>query len=354
MSDRFEGTTAVRVKHRFDIAALEAFMRSAVEGFAGPLDVEQFRGGQSNPTFLLKTPGKSYVLRRKPPGKLLPSAHAVDREYRVMKALHGTGVPVARTYALCEDDAVIGTAFYIMEFVDGRVLWESPLPGMTPPERAAHYDAMNRVIAALHGVDPASVGLADYGKAGNFFTRQIGRWTAQYRSAETERLDSMERLVEWLPAHIPADDRTAIVHGDFRLDNLVFHPVQPRVIAVLDWELSTLGHPMADFAYHAMTWYLPPGRMRGVSGLDLAELGIPAVEDYVARYCERTGQPPVSRAEWEFYLAYNLFRGAGITQGILKRALDGSAASEHALEMGSRTREIADFAWSRIEAQGLA
>jgi len=355
---RFAGTMAVQERHRFDTSALARYLRDHVPGFRGPLRVEQFRGGQSNPTFLLITPEAdhaSYVLRRKPPGKLLPSAHAVEREHRVMRALHGSAVPVPETFCLCEDDAVIGTAFYVMQHVPGRILWDPALPGMTPHERAAIFDSMNATIAALHTVDDVALGLADYGKPGNFFARQIGRWTAQYRASLTEpgeRIESMERLIEWLPAHIPASDATALVHGDYRLDNLVFHATEPRVVAVLDWELSTLGHPMADFAYHAMAWLMPAGEMRGLAGLDLPALGIPGDQDYLARYCERTcertGAAPPSAIEWEFYIAYNLFRGAAISQGILKRALDGSAASAYALDAGRKARAVADAAWQRI------
>ena len=350
MTEQFSGTGEVQARHRFDEGALAAWLRERVKGYAGPLAVHQFKGGQSNPTFLLETPARSYVLRRKPPGKLLPSAHAVDREFRVMRALAGSDVPVPETFALCEDDAVIGTAFYVMAHVPGRILWDPALPGMTPTERAAIFDSMNAAIAALHRVDYTAAGLADYGKPGNFFARQIGRWTAQYRASETERIESMERLIEWLPAHIPPLDAAALVHGDYRLDNLVFHATEPRVVAVLDWELSTLGHPMADFAYHAMAWLMPAGAMRGLAGLDLPALGIPSAQAYLARYCERTGAAPPSPIEWSFYIAYNLFRGAAISQGILKRALDGSAASAHAFEAGRKGRVVADMAWQRIQA----
>jgi aminoglycoside phosphotransferase (APT) family kinase protein len=349
MSGRFLGTGPVREAHRFDAAALEAYMRAHIDDFVGPLTVEQFKGGQSNPTFLLKTPARAYVLRRKPPGALLPSAHAIDREYRVISALRGGPVPVADAYALCEDESVIGASFYVMSHIEGRILWDAQLSGLGSTERAAHFDAMNRVIADLHSVDYRAVGLADFGKPGNFFARQIARWTAQYRASETVRIESMERLIAWLPGHIPSDGRVAIVHGDFRVDNLIFHPAEPRVLATIDWELSTLGHPMADFAYHCMIWRLPPGRLRGIAGMDLATLGIPTLEDYVESYCRRTVQPTPPKRDWEFYLAYNLFRGAAITQGIMKRALQGSASSEHALDMGDRTREIADFAWAGVE-----
>jgi len=348
MFEQFEGTSAVQERHRFDVAALASYLEAVIDGFAGPLQVEQFKGGQSNPTFLVRTPQRNYVLRRKPPGKLLPSAHAIEREYRVMAALRDSAVPVPRMHCLCEDASVIGSAFYVMEHVQGRILWEPGLSGFRADERARLFDDMNRVIAALHQVDVAALGLADYGKPGNYFARQIGRWSAQYRASETERIESMERLIEWLPQNIPATQATALVHGDYRLDNLVFHATEPRVIAVLDWELSTLGHPMADFAYHAMAWTTPPGAMRGLAGLDLAGLGIPSLDAYVERYCERVGMPRPSATEWSFYLAYNLFRGAAISQGIMKRALDGSASSAHALEAGRRARAVADAGWQRV------
>ncbi|CAN5423113.1 phosphotransferase [soil metagenome] len=348
LTEQFAGTSPVQERHRFDEAALARHLAAHVPGFAGPLRVAQFKGGQSNPTFLLETPEASYVLRRKPPGKLLPSAHAIDREYRVMNALRDTGVPVPRMHCLCEDASVIGTAFYVMEHVQGRILWDPALPGMVTADRTALYDDMNRVIAALHQVDVQRAGLADYGKPGNYFARQIGRWTAQYRASETEKIDAMDSLIEWLPQHIPADDSTALVHGDYRLDNLVFHATEPRVVAVLDWELSTLGHPMADFAYHAMAWDSPQGERRGLAGADLAALGIPSADAYLRSYCERVGVALPTAGDWNFYLAYNLFRGAGICQGIMKRALDGSASSEHAFEAGRRTRAIAEAGWARV------
>lgn len=352
MFEQFEGTSAVQERHRFDVAALASHLRTAIDGFGAPLQVEQFKGGQSNPTFLLRTPQRNYVLRRKPPGKLLPSAHAIEREYRVMAALRDSAVPVPRMFCLCEDASVIGSAFYVMEHVQGRILWEPGLPGFRADERARLFDDMNRVIAALHQVDIAALGLADYGKPGNYFARQIGRWSTQYRASETERIESMERLIEWLPQNIPAADAVALVHGDYRLDNLVFHATEPRVIAVLDWELSTLGHPMADFAYHAMAWSMPPGAMRGLAGLDLATLGIPSIDAYLARYCERTSTAPPTPAEWRFYFAYNLFRGAAISQGIMKRALDGSASSAHAIEAGKRARAVADAGWAQVADPG--
>jgi aminoglycoside phosphotransferase (APT) family kinase protein len=347
MNEDFVGTMPVQDKHRFDTAALERYMRASVEGFGGALTVEQFRGGQSNPTFLLSDGKTRYVLRRKPPGKLLPSAHAVDREFRVLKALHGTDVPVAKPYALCEDESVIGTAFYIMEFMQGRVLWDPSLPGLSTAERGAIFDEMNRVIAALHRVDYQAVGLGEYGRPGNYLERQIARWTKQYRASETERIEAMENLIEWLPKNIPAGDETTIVHGDYRLDNVIFHPTEPRILAVLDWELSTLGHPLADFAYHCMTWRLTPAEFRGMQGFDFAALGIPSEADYVARYCERTGRSGIEN--WDFYMAFNMFRLAGILQGIMGRVVEGTASSQHAIESGKRARPMAEAGWRQVE-----
>jgi aminoglycoside phosphotransferase (APT) family kinase protein len=347
--EHFAGTKPVSEKQQFDLVALDSWMRANVDGYTGPLTIEQFKGGQSNPTFKLNTPSASYVMRAKPgpAAKLLPSAHAIDREFKVMAALAKVDMPVARMFALCEDEAVIGRAFFIMEFVAGRVLWNPALPGMTSPERSAIFDEMNRVIAKLHQVDYAAIGLADYGKAGNYFERQIGRWTKQYRASETERIEAMDKLIDWLPQHIPPGEETAIVHGDYRLDNLIFHPTEPRVLAILDWELSTLGHPLADFAYHCMAWHVPPSAFRGVAGLNLAELGIPSFEAYVAKYCERTGRPGI--ANFEYYLAYNLFRMAGILQGIMKRVVDGTASSEQAVAMGKAARPLAELGWKVAE-----
>ncbi len=345
MSEQFAGTMAVQERQRFDVAALEAWMGANVAGFSGPLQVEQFKGGQSNPTFRLAAGDRHYVMRRKPAGKLLPSAHAVDREYRVITALAASAVPVPRTFGLCTDESVIGSAFYVMDFVDGRVLWDGALPGMDHAERAAIYWEMNRVIAALHQVDYAARGLGDYGKPGNYFARQIGRWTRQYQASATETIEAMDRLIEWLPANIPPGDETTIVHGDFRLDNLVFHPSEPRVLAVLDWELSTLGHPLADFSYHCMSWHVPPGAFRGLVGHDLAALGIPGEPEYVAKYCERVGRGPIDPAHWNFYLAYNMFRAAGIAQGIMGRIKEGTAASQHALQTARSARPLAERGW---------
>ena len=345
MSEQFVGTMPVQERHRFDVAALETYLRGRIEGYSGPLAVEQFKGGQSNPTYRLSAGGRRYVMRSKPgpAAKLLPSAHAVDREFRVITALGRAGIPVPRTYCLCEDEGVIGRSFFVMECVEGRVFWEQSLPGMTAGDRTAIYDDMNRVIAALHKVDFAAIGLADYGKPGNYFTRQIGRWSKQYQASETEKIEAMDNLIAWLPANIPPGDETAIVHGDYRLDNLIFHPAEPRILAILDWELSTLGHPLADFSYHCMSWHIPPGHFRGIAGLDLASLGIPSEKAYMAAYCRRTGREEIGH--WDFYLAYNLFRLAAILQGIMKRALEGIASSERALEAGRRTRPLAELGW---------
>lgn len=347
--EHFAGTMPVSARQQFNIAALEAWLRQHVEGFIGPLTVEQFKGGQSNPTFKLITPTRAYVMRAKPgpAAKLLPSAHAIEREYQVMAALAKANMPVAEMLAICTDESIIGRAFFIMEMVVGRVLWNPALPDYLPAERRAIFDEMNRVIAALHQVDYAAIGLADFGKAGNYFERQIGRWTKQYRASETEKIVAMDRLIEWLPQHIPSGEETSIVHGDYRLDNLIFHPTEPRILAILDWELSTLGHPLADFAYHCMTWHVPPNTFRGLAGLDLDALGIPQFERYVAQYCERTGRAPI--ANFSYYLAYNLFRMAGILQGIMKRVVDGTAASEQALAMGKAARPLAELGWQVVE-----
>ncbi|WP_250465122.1 phosphotransferase [Caballeronia sp. GAFFF2] len=349
----FEGTRPVHESQRFDSDALAAWLAAHVEGFSGPLKLEQFAGGQSNPTFKLVTPTRAYVMRSKPgpAAKLLPSAHAIEREYRVMHALAATDVPVARMLALCEDESVIGRAFYVMDFVEGRVLWDPSLPGMSADERAAIYGETNRVIAALHTVDVAAAGLATYGKPGNYFERQIGRWSKQYVASQTESIDAMDRLIEWLPRHIPqVKARVSIVHGDFRLDNLIFHPNEPRVLAVLDWELSTLGDPLADFAYHCMAWHVDPSQFRGIAGLDWTALGIPDEAAYVARYCERTGF--AIEGDWNFYLAYNMFRIAAILQGIMKRVVDGTAASAQAADAGRRARPMAELAWHYAQKVG--
>lgn len=356
MSDnqQFTGTRPVSEQHAFDVAALQSWLQQHLPGFAGPLSVEMFKGGQSNPTYKLLTPGKAYVMRAKPGpvAKLLPSAHAIEREFRVMSALRQTDVPVAQMHVLCEDESVIGRAFYVMECVEGRVMWDQSLPEMSREQRGAIYDEMNRVMAALHSVRPDAIGLSDYGKPGNYFERQIGRWSKQYVASITQPIAAMDQLMEWLPRNIPAMARdeslVSIVHGDYRLDNLMFHPTEPKVLAILDWELSTLGHPLADFSYHCMAWHIPPGAFRGIGGLDVQALGIPTEDAYIARYCERTGfaTPEQLRADWNFYLAYNLFRLAAILQGIAKRVEMGTASSAQAVSSAAGARPLAELAWS--------
>jgi aminoglycoside phosphotransferase (APT) family kinase protein len=343
MFDDMMGTKPVSERQRFDVEALAAYLRAHVPGFpGGAITVEQFKGGQSNPTFKLSAGEQHYVVRTKPgpAAKLLPSAHAIEREYRVMDALNKAGFPAARQYALCTDESVIGRAFFVMEFVEGRVLWDQA----SPAERAAIYDETNRVIAQLHTIDYAAIGLADYGKPGNYFARQIERWTRQYQASATETIEAMDQLIAWLPQNIPAGEATSIVHGDFRLDNVIFHPTEPRILAVLDWELSTLGHPLADFSYHCMSWHIAPGQFRGIAGLDLEALGIPSQEQYIATYCARTGAT-VRPEDFNFYLAYNMFRLAGIMQGIMKRYVDGTAASAQALQNGKAARPMAELGW---------
>jgi aminoglycoside phosphotransferase (APT) family kinase protein len=342
--EQFIGTKPVEERHRIDVASLEKFLGMKIR------DVEQFKGGQSNPTYrFADAQGRRYVLRRKPPGKLLPSAHAVDREYRVIKALYEIRFPVARPHVLCEDESIIGTAFYVMDYVEGRVLWDQSLPGMSKAERFAIWDELNRVIANLHLVDYRAVGLEGFGKPGNYIERQIGRWTRQYRASETERVTAMDNLIDWLPKNIPPEAATTVVHGDYRLDNAIFHPTEPRILAVLDWELSTLGDPLADFAYHCMSWHIPPGQFRGIAGLDFAALGIPSEREYVELYCKRTRRGAIDPSHWDFYIAYNLFRIAAILQGILKRVVDGTAASAHARDAGSRAKPLAELGWQQVE-----
>jgi len=337
------GTIPVREMHRFDEAALERFLVDRVPGFTGPLVVRQFEGGQSNPTFALEAGGRRYVMRKKPPGKLLPSAHAVDREFRVISALSATDVPVARAVALCEDESVIGTAFYVMGHVEGRIFRDPTLPGLAPAERAAIYDAMNDVLARLHKVDVAAVGLSDYGKPGNYFSRQLSRWTRQWELAKTAEIPAMDALSEWLPKHVPADDETTLVHGDYRLENMIFHPTEPRVLAVLDWELSTLGHPLADLAYNCILYHSSSATTKGIDAVDYAATGIPSEADYVAAYCRRTGRPGVP--DFAFCLAFSLFRLASIAQGVYARGLQGNASSALATTMGDSARYLADKAW---------
>jgi aminoglycoside phosphotransferase (APT) family kinase protein len=329
---------------------IERFLSDHVTGFRGPLAAERFAGGQSNPTYRLRAGSGDYVLRKKPPGPLLPSAHAVDREFRVMQALAATAVPVPQVYALCEDEAVTGRAFYVMEHLDGRIFWDQRLPGIAPDERGAMFASMNQVIADLHSVDYAALGLADFGRPGNYMARQIARWSRQYRASETVKQPAMDALIDWLPSHLPPEGAAAIVHGDYRMDNLVFHKTEPRVIGVLDWELSTIGDPLADFAYHAMSWRIDPALYQGLSGVDVAERGIPNEAEYVASYCRHTGRAVI--AGWEFYLAYSLFRFAAICQGIAKRAIDGTAASKEAVAIGSLARPFGEQAWALARSLG--
>jgi aminoglycoside phosphotransferase (APT) family kinase protein len=326
-----------------DLPALAALMDARGLQPTGALSLERLAGGQSNPTYRVTGARQACVLRRKPLGSLLPSAHAIDREYRVMRALRGSGVPVPEMYLYCEETSIVGTPFYLMEFLDGRVMIDQSLPGMNAADRADIYAEMNRVMAALHSVDPGAVGLSDFGREGNYFGRQIARWTRQYRESCTGEIAAMEQLMEWLPRNIPAGEKTAIVHGDYRLDNLVFHPSQPRVVGVLDWELATLGHPLADFSYHCMSWHIPPDLWRGIAGLDLRSLGIPTEAEYVRRYSDSTGLE--ASAHWDFYLAYNLFRIAAILQGIAMRARSGSAAANDAEETGRKAAPLADIGW---------
>ena len=340
------GTKEVAESHRFDEARLAAWMQANVEGYEGPLEVRQFKGGQSNPTYQLVTPNKKYVMRRKPPGKLLPSAHAVDREYKVISALYPTGFPVARSYGLCTDEDVIGTMFYVMDMVEGRILWDQQLPQYEPAQRRAIYMAKLKTLADLHNTDHEAIGLGDYGKPGNYMGRQVDRWTKQYRASETVKLEEMERLIEWLPKTVPAQERTSIVHGDYRLDNMVLHPTEPRVIAVLDWELSTLGEPLADFTYLLMNWV--NGSIANIP--DLEAHGVPSIEEYVAEYCRLTGRDSLPDLNW--YFAYNIFRLAGIIQGIVGRVRDGTANSPQAAAMAERVPLLAKAGWSFAQKAG--
>jgi len=351
--EQFSGTRDVLDVHSFEPASLEEYMRSHVEGFHGPLSVRQFKGGQSNPTYLLESPSGRYVMRRKPPGKLLKSAHAVDREFRVISALYAADFPVPRPYALCEDDEIVGTVFYIMEFVAGRIFWDLDLPDCAPAERRAIYDEANRTIAALHNFDVARLGLTDYGKPGNYFARQISRWSGQYVASETQQISEMDRLMEWLPDNIPTEESAAVVHGDYRLDNMIFHPSEPRILAVLDWELSTIGHPLGDFTYHLMAWQMPEIGIgsTGLAGKDLAALGIPSEEEYVETYCRRTGRVD-GIPHRDFYAAYNFFRLAAILQGIAGRVRDGTAASVHARRAEQAVPPLARLGWQYAARAG--
>ncbi len=340
------GTKDVADSHRFDEAALTTWMQANVEGFEGPLEVRQFKGGQSNPTYQLITPSKKYVMRRKPPGKLLPSAHAVDREYKVITALYPTGFPVARSYGLCTDDAVIGTWFYIMDMVEGRILWDQTLPAYEPAERFAIFKAKIETLADLHNTDHEAIGLGDYGKPGNYMGRQVDRWTKQYKASETVHLEEMERLIDFLPKSLPEQERTSVVHGDYRLDNMVLHPTEPRVAAVLDWELGTLGEPLADFTYLLMNWV-----NGSISTLpDLKAHGLPTLEEAVEIYCQRTNRPGLRNLDWFF--SYNMFRLAGICQGIVGRVRDGTANSPQAAAMAERVPLLAQSAWTYAQKAG--
>jgi aminoglycoside phosphotransferase (APT) family kinase protein len=350
----FSGTKDAAGALRIDEARLEAYLGKEIKGFAGPLTIKQFKGGQSNPTYLLETLARKYVLRRKPPGKLLPSAHAVDREFKVISALHAQRFPVAEPLAYCADETVAGTPFYVMSFADGRVFWEPQMPGSNPPERTAVYDAMNATIARLHAFDPAAIGLGDFGRGENYVARQVDRWSKQYRASETDKIDAMERLIEWLPSHIPPAGQPTLVHGDYRIDNLIVARDAPRIIAVLDWELSTLGDPLADFTYHLMAWHMPPTESAAgtatLAGYDLMALGIPSMVDYVEAYVARTGLDP--RPHLPVYLAYNFFRIAAILQGIIGRVRDGTATSEFAPAKADMIRPLADKAWEFARAAG--
>jgi aminoglycoside phosphotransferase (APT) family kinase protein len=344
--EEFSGTKPVEERHRIDEISLDRWMQTNVEGYQGPLTVLQFKGGQSNPTYRLDTPGRSYVMRRKPFGKLLPSAHAVDREFRVISALGKQGFPVAKAYALCTDDSVIGSAFYIMSMEEGRVFWDPTLPHAAAGDRRKIFTSKIETLAKLHMYDPAAIGLAEFGKPGNYFARQVDRWTKQYRASETQQIPEMERLIEWLPRTLPVQERVSIVHGDYRLDNMIFHPTEPRVLAVLDWELSTLGDPMADFTYLLMQWTMP-----GLAGADLKALDIPTMEEAAQIYCDFTG---VKIPDLNWYFAYNLFRLAGITQGIAGRIRDGTAANARAIESAKRTVPLSKASWEYAQKAGAA
>jgi aminoglycoside phosphotransferase (APT) family kinase protein len=349
---QFSGTTAVRETHRIDERRLAEWLAANVPGYAGPLTMEQFKGGQSNPTYRLKTPGRAYVLRRKPPGALLPGAHAVDREARIQQALETVGFPVPHVHALCTDDAVIGTWFYVMDCVEGRIIWDATLPEIARSDRPAYYDTMNATLAQLHSTDFRAIGLGDYGRPGNYFERQIGRWSKQYLAdTEAGRDTNMDRLIEWLPAHTPPGDETSIVHGDFRVDNMMFHPREPRVVAVLDWELSTLGHPLADFAYHLMMYRMPPLAIAGLLGSDLVALNIPSEADYVAAYCRRTGRDGIPALD--FYVTFNLFRLAAIFHGIKGRLARGTASSSNARDFAAAFPVLAESGWLQAQTARL-
>lgn len=352
--EQFSGTTEVREGARFDEAALERWMRDTVRDFEGPMEVRQFKGGQSNPTYKLITPRRSYVLRRKPPGLLIKSAHAVDREYQVITALFAQGFPVAETFGLCTDESVIGTWFYVMDCVEGRIIWDGTFPDVTAADRRAHFWAMNDTMAHLHRIDPVKAGLADFGKPGNYFARQIGRWSKQYlEDEEAGRIAEMDRLADWLPANIPPGDETAIVHGDYRCDNMIFHATEPRVLAVLDWELSTLGHPLADFSYHLMMYRMTTSGSAGLTDVNLEAMNIPTERAYVERYCAQVERDPGEvLANLDFYMAYNMFRLAAIVHGIRGRVIRGTASNAHAKAMANTVEPMAQLAWQQALKAG--
>ncbi|MBL4739581.1 MAG: phosphotransferase [Sneathiella sp.] len=346
MSDNDE-VIPVREAHKFDEGKFVEYLKSNVDGFSGPLTINQFEGGQSNPTFLLHTPDQDYVMRKKPPGVLLPSAHAVEREYRIMSALQSTEVPVAKTFCLCEDSDIIGTPFYVMEKVEGRIFRQPKIPDMDPSERSAIYDAMNDTLAKMHNVDVDAAGLSDFGKKGSYFERQIGRWTKQYRASETDMVEPMENLIKWLPENMPDEGISTICHGDYRLENMIIHPTKPEVSAVLDWELCTLGHPLADLAYNCMTYHFMHPSSGGLVDIDLGAMGIPTEQQYIDDYCRRTGRDGIEN--WEFYIAFSFFRLAAIVQGVYKRGLDGNASSARATQYGAFAQMLSMLGWSKVQ-----
>ena len=352
--EQFSGTKDVTEQHRIDEAKLAQWLEANVEGYKGPLTVRQFKGGQSNPTYQLVTPTQKYVLRRKPPGKLLPSAHAVDREFRVISALYPTGFPVPRPFALCTDDSVLGTMFYVMDCVEGRVLWEPLLPNSSAEDRRKIWDTQNATLAQLHQLDYVKIGLEDFGRPGSYFARQISRWGKQYTASIDGSIPEMDKLMEWLPKNIPDGERACVVHGDYRLDNMVLHPTEPKCIAVLDWEISTIGDPLADFTYHLMQWRMPPGGTGGgtqsLANGDLPALGIPTEAEYIKMYCDRTGRDGIENID--FYFAYNFFRIAGILQGIAGRVRDGTAASAHAAANAANVAPMAKLGWLYAQKAG--